>query len=347
MEMRSDRCLLLLLTAFLATDLRSQEDPPVVRAERFVKQLELPRKRGDAMHGLWQLGAAAAPALARALRDPRPEVVQAACAVINEIGPAAGQLRVHLERQLDNGGGAHEAALQWALHGITDKSVVVANWNGSVVILDASGKVVQEHQNVTQPWGVQMLPGGHFLTAQLTEGVHEYGEKVWSYSGKLRQALRAQRLIDGTTVIVEGQKQIGEYDASGKKRWSYAGTTSCAMRLLNGHYVLVDSAANKLREIDRDGKTLRSWDVPAHCYGIRRLPNGNTLLTTRTNNRILEYDPDGKLVKERRLEVSPNDVMLRHDGVLLVADFNGVLALDADDKELWRYKGQMIGGLGR
>lgn len=348
--MRSVGCLLALVAATAGLPGQRDAEPPVARAERLAKDLELPHKRGDAMLGLWQLGADAAPVLARTLRDPRPDIVRSACAVICEIGRPAAQLREHIERALPRAKGERKAALQWALHGITNERVALANWNGSVVVLDDKGDVVAEHPNIDQVWGVQMLPDGHFLVAQLTLGVHEFddaGKKVWSYGGAPRQALRAQRLLDGTTVIIDGQQKIREIDETGEETWSFAGRLSCATRLLNGHYVAVDCKANKFIEIDRKGATVISWDVPAHCYGVRRLPSGNTLLTTRTNDRVIEYDPKGQVVRERSLACSPNDVMLRHDGVLLVADFNGVIALDAGDKKLWRYKGQMIGGLGR
>lgn len=353
MEVRSV-AILMVVAAATSSVLSGQRpvegEPPVVRAERFVKDLELPQKRGDAMHGLWQLGGDAAPALARALRDPRPLVYEAACAVIYEIGAPAAQLRMHIERELKTAKDARKAALDWALHGVANDKIALAKWDGGIVVLDKDGKVIAEHQQMPAIWGVQQLPNGHFLAAELTGGVHEYdanGQKCWSFSGKAQQALRAKRLIDGTTCIVDGQSKILEVDGAGKTLWTYEANTSCATRLLNGHYVAVDCKNNKLLEVDRDGKTVKSWDVPVHCYGIQRLPNGNTLVATRTNNRVIEYDLEGKVVKETTAQRVPNDVLRLPSGTTLIATFNSVTAIDATGKQLWLHETQVIGGLSR
>jgi len=353
MEARSIASLLLVAasTAHVLPGQRPADvEPAVVRAERFVKELELPKKRGDAMHGLWQLGAGAAPALARALRDPRPQVCEAACAVIYEIGSSAKQLRTHIERERKTAKGSRKAALDWALHGVTNETIALAQWDDGLIVLDKDGQAIFERKGIKTVWGVQLLPGGHILGAQLSGGVHEYdaeGDKCWSYDGKTTQALRAKRLVDGTTCIVDGQRQIIEVDKAGKTLWQHKATTSCATRLLNGHYVLIDIKANKLREIDRDGKTLKSWDVPVHCYGIQRLPNGNTLVATRTNDRVIEYHPDGKVAKETKVAHSPNDVLRLPNGTIYTANFNSVTATDKNGKQLWLYKATMVGGLSR
>lgn len=339
-----------LLVAAVPAQQSRQQLPPAVRAERFVKELELPAKCGDAMHGLWQLGPDAAPVLARALRDPRIEVVQSVCAVIREIGPGAAALRVHIERELAKSEGARKHALQWALHGVASENIALAKWEGNVVVVDKKGKVVADHQNIATVWGVQLLPNGHFLAAQLTGGVVEYdaaGKKCWSYPKKLQQALRAQRLVNGNTVIVDGQKRILEVDPKGALVWSYEATSSCAVRLLNGNVVLVNLATNKLVEINPAGKELTSWDVPTHCYGLQRLANGNTLVSTRTGDRLIEYDAKGKVFKETKVAASPNDVLRLADGTTILGNFQGARAIDAAGKPLWQIKAQIVGGIGR
>jgi hypothetical protein len=341
---------LMLLVAAIPAQQPAAQLPSAIRAERFVKELELPTKRGDAMYGLWQLGSDAAPVLARALRDPRPEVVQSVCAVIREMGSKAALLRVHIERELAKSAGARKHALQWALHGVASENIALAKWGGSIVVVDKQGKVVVEHKNVGTPWGVQLLPNGHFLVAQLAAGVVEYdatGKKFWSCPGKIRQALRAQRLVNGNTVIVDGQKRIFEVDKKGKVVWHYNKTTSCATRLLNGHYVLVSLQDNKLVEIDEAGKELSSWDVPRHCYGLQRLPSGNTLVATRTGDRLIEYDGKGKIATETKVDTNPNAVLRLGDGTTIVGNFKGASAIDAAGKTLWQVKAQIVGGIGR
>ncbi|MFT7537728.1 MAG: hypothetical protein ACI85K_003689 [Hyphomicrobiaceae bacterium] len=332
------------------------EVPGVVRAERLVKQLELPDKCPDAMYALWQLGADAVPALSRAVRDPRIEVLESACAVIHEMKDVAAPMRTHLERELKQADGRRKKALEWALRAVTSQTIAVAGWTGEIVLLDRSGKVQEHHKGFKQLWGVQLLPSGGFLVAQGADGavvnVDAGGDVIKQLDGQQDEVsfgpgLRAQRLLNGHTVIVSSRKNVRELDACGKLVWKYKAVATVATRLLNGHTLIVSNRQNQLLEVNRDGKVARSFKIPPLTFGARRLPNGHTLLTTRSSHCLIELDADGKQVKTNKTLNDPNDVLRYADGTTIIASQKGVTAYGADGETLWTHKMEWAGGLAR
>lgn len=332
------------------------EVPGVVRAEQLVKQLELVDKCPDAMYALWQLGADAVPALSRALRDPRIEVVESACAVIHEMREVAAPVRTHLERELKQAKGRRKKALTWALRAVTSQAIAVASFSGEIVLFDRSGKVQAHHMGFKNLWGVQLLPGGEFLVAQGAgsgvTNVDASGDVIKRLDGEQNiitfgVGLRAQRLLNGHTVIASSGKNVRELDAFGKPVWDYQASATVAQRLLNGHTLIVDMRENKLLEVDRDGKVARSFEVPSLIYGMRRLPNGHTLLTTRSNHRLVELDADGKQVNTTETLGSPNDVLRYADGTTIIASKKAVTAYDTHGETLWTHKVEWAGSLAR
>ncbi len=327
------------------------EVPGAVRAERLVKQLELADKCPDAMYALWQLGSDAVPALSRALRDPRIEVVESACAVLQEMGEVAAPVTTHLQRELGKSEGRRKQALKWALRAVTSQTIAVTSWQGTVVFLDKKGKVVKEYKGFSNLWGVQLLPDGNCLVAQSggTEiiEVTADGDVVPNPDVELGPGLRAQRMLNGNTLIAGNSSFVRELDAAGKVVWKYDKMGVTATRLLNGHTLVVSSQDKTLVEIGRDGKVVKSWKIPAMVYGVRRLPNGHTLVATRTNHHLLELDADGKTITSTRVIGEPNDVLRYADGMTVIAGKDGVTAYDPAGKELWTHELQWAGCLAR
>jgi hypothetical protein len=216
--------------------------------------------------------------------------------------------------------------------------------------------VQEHHKGFKQLWGVQLLPSGGFLVAQGADGavvnVDAGGDVIKQLDGQQDEVsfgpgLRAQRLLNGHTVIVSSRKNVRELDACGKLVWKYKAVATVATRLLNGHTLIVSNRQNQLLEVNRDGKVARSFKIPPLTFGARRLPNGHTLLTTRSSHCLIELDADGKQVKTNKTLNDPNDVLRYADGTTIIASQKGVTAYGADGETLWTHKMEWAGGLAR
>lgn len=341
----------------LSLGLCAQEEPAVVRAERFVKELELADKRGNAKLGLWQLGRDALPALSRAIRDPRIEVVEAACEVVYEMKELAAPLREQLTRELEKAEGQRKKALQWALCGASSTVIACASWEGEVVVLDRDGKPQGSHKGLGTLWGIQRLPNGEHLLARsggdggilqldtagnATKLEAEDGKKI-SPGG----VLRVQRLLNGNTLAASGNTPVMEYDPKGRVVRTFATSGSAVTRLLNGHTLILDRSNGKVVEYDVDAKVVTSFEVPSSCFGMRRLPDGRTLVTDRKSDQVVAFDKKGAQVKTWSVLSDPNDVILLPDGTMVVGGSSAVAAYDRTGKQLWLHKLEWAGCLSR
>ena len=88
--------------------------------------------------------------------------------------------------------------------------------------------------------------------------------------------------------------------------------TRMVRKLDNGHYLVCHEGDGKVREYDRKGKVVWTYQVDlagreraaghgpeghgTEVFGAIRLPNGNTMIAGGNNNRVLEVTPAGKIV---------------------------------------------------
>ena len=69
--------------------------------------------------------------------------------------------------------------------------------------------------------------------------------------------------------------------------------------LPNGHVLLGQHSANKVIEVDREGKKV--WEAKIQWpYMVTRVPNGHTLVSSINNLKVTELDRAGKVVREFR-----------------------------------------------
>jgi hypothetical protein len=347
---RASTASVLLVAGALAQE-PTRSKPPV-QPERLVKLLELDDQRGKAGMELWRLGKDAVPALVRALGDPRDEIVEAACAVLAEIGPEAAAAVPDLERLLASAKGRRQRALRWALHGANATGFAIAEWSrGQIVLLDSKGKLSGTIQAQNGLWDVQPLPEGRFLITEVgTMKVRELdakGNEVWHQDAP--GAMSAQRLPSGNTLVAcfDGQGVL-EFDAAGTVVWEHKNVRcTWARRLLDGHTLMLDQVKHALLEVDAKGDEVRTLEVGDSVFGAQRLPNGNTLIAARDKSSVRELDPAGHEVASFSELTGANACLRLGDGTTIVGGQNDVTALDAAGKLLWRYACRWAGSVRR
>lgn len=179
---------------------------------------------------------------------------------------------------------------------------------GRVVILSASGKVEWETPapGVTDVW---MLPNGNVLHTHYG-GVKELTRDkrvVWEYkTGDGDEVYTCQRLPNGDTLVGELKDcRLIEVRKDGTIRKIVKVPTTTAdqhlrfrnaRKLANGHYLVACTGENAFKELDGDGKVIRSVQTPGNAFGAVRLKNGNTLVSCGDGHRLVEMDRQGKVV---------------------------------------------------
>jgi hypothetical protein len=263
----------LLVAAMPAQQPASSKLQPTVPADRLVKLLELDEQRGKASMELWRLGKDAVPALMRALGDPRDEIVEAACAVLAEIGTEAAAAVPDLERLQASAKGRRQRALRWAWHGAGVTGIAVAEWGrGQIVLLDSKGNASGKVPALKGVWDAQPLPESHFLVTEVGSGkVRELDAKsneVWHVDAP--GAMSAQRLPSGNTLIASRDKSsVCELDPAGQEVASFrdlTGANAC-LRLADGTTIV--GGQNEVTAVDPAGKPL--WRYACQWAGsVRR-----------------------------------------------------------------------------
>jgi outer membrane protein assembly factor BamB len=200
---------------------------------------------------------------------------------------------------------------------------------GKIALLDNDGKVLWETKNGFTAHDLQVLDNGNVLFQRgpgTVVEVNKEGKTVWEHvskpAGDYKGAVEVhgfQRLADGNTMLAEtGNKRIIEVDKDGKIMMEVPLTvekpnshrdTRLARKLENGDYLVCHEGDGVVREYDKTGKIVWSYQLdlggrqatPGHeghgteVYGALRLPSGNTLIAAGNGNRVLEVDKDGKI----------------------------------------------------
>lgn len=181
---------------------------------------------------------------------------------------------------------------------------------GKVLVVAADGKITWEY-----PAGmcqdVWVLPNGNYLFSH-ARGVKEVtpdAEKkvVWEYkSPDGTEIHNCQPLADGAVLVVEcGTKRLIEIERDGKIRKELKVETATkdahpqfriARKLADGHYLIAFNGEHVVRELDGEGKVVRTIKVPGDPYIGLRLANGNTLIGCGDGHKLIEVDPQDKVV---------------------------------------------------
>lgn len=174
--------------------------------------------------------------------------------------------------------------------------------------VDADGKVLWEYP-ARQCQDAWLLPNGNVLLS------HDRGAKevtpdkqvVWEYrSPDGSEVHTCQPLEDGAVLVCEcGTKRLVEVGRDGKVRKEIPVETKAtgahgqfrvARKTAAGTYLVACNAENLVRELDGQGKVIRTIAVPGNPYAALRLPNGNTLISCGDGHRLIEVDPQDKVV---------------------------------------------------
>lgn len=185
--------------------------------------------------------------------------------------------------------------------------VLVAEHGGPrVTERDRNGGIVWERRLANSVVSCQRLASGNTFIATYTEllEVTPDGKTVYAHQ-KPASIYAAQKLPGGNILYVTSNNQLIEIDAAGKEVRAIAvGNTSSwgGVELLpNGRFLVALYAANKVVEIDTNGKVC--WEgLVGQPASATRLPNGNVLVTDTERRRVLELDRTGKRVWEQATE---------------------------------------------
>jgi hypothetical protein len=142
--------------------------------------------------------------------------------------------------------------------------------------------------------------------------------------------LDLQRLDNGH-VLLSSCRALVELDSDFKEVWRYSQKRiplfSCQL-LANGNILFGDATTSSIREIDRQGTIINSFDFPfvshPNDYGtgfrlIRMLDNDRILAACYQTRKIVEFDWSGTVLWEADLEGNPYMPIRLPDGNTLVS----------------------------
>lgn len=222
----------------------------------------------------------------------------------------------------------------------------VGGITGSVVELDAAGKVRWKIDNVTYPVHASMPRRDRVLVCEynvnrVTERDLK-GKVLWSKNvGNM--VISAERLANGHTFIVTRNGMV-EVDRDGRETRTI---TRPGMDLVGAHRqkdgkITVLTTNGTCAKLDRDGRQISSFNIGGFftsTVGFRAhlLPKGGLVVPDYTRGKIREYDANGRMLRELDA-YRPSAVVKLPNGNLLYASRlrNSVVELDKNGKEVSR-----------
>jgi hypothetical protein len=322
------------------------------RAQRLVRLLELPGRRTEAWRGALQLRIAAAPPLALALQDPRPDVAVRVAWVLGLLGPDA-ELAIPALQRGSKGKDADVAyACEWALQRITFRGTLVVDYSlRAVEVFDAKGESLRRVQRLSGPWFAELTTSGNLLLSEFggdrVREVDAEGKDVWTFT-ELKHPYQVQRLPTGNTMISDaGQNRVVEVDRAGKVVWERRDLKRpvAAERLPDGHTLICEQEGGRVHEIDAEGRVVFEVTDLNRPQRAQRLPNGNTLIAVYRAGEVIEVDARGQPARPAWSVAEAQMALRRVDGHTLIAATKYWAELDANGKELWRKDGQYAVGI--
>jgi HEAT repeat protein len=185
---------------------------------------------------------------------------------------------------------------------------------GQVVEYDRQGRVLWSYR-VASPVSCQRLPNGNTFIATQTHllEVSRAGRQVlnlrfakhvhWSRvmpNGNIAY-LHSNGLL---CVITKEGKQLKAIHAGDVRAWG-------SFEILgDNHFLVCQYSANKVVELDGDGKVLWSVQVRGPTCAVR-VPGGHTLVSAGEQHRVIEFNADGKKVWEQETQGRPYGIVRR------------------------------------
>jgi hypothetical protein len=330
------------------TPATQENETPGARARRLTRLLELPERRTEAWRGLLALRDAAAPPLALALQDPRPDVAVRAAWVLGLLERDAEMALPALQRAVATGKDAQVVyACRWALERLAFRGTLLTDYEAATVVLLDDKDVEQRRlEGLSGPWFAEPTPGGNWLVTEYhgnrVRELDAKGAEVWSFKD-LSTPYTAQRLPNGNTLISDaGNGRVVEVGVDGKVVWERKDLRRpvAAERLPDGHTLIAEQEAGRVHEVDAQDRVVFEVKNLERPQRAQRLPDGNTLIAVFQGNSVIEVDPTGKAVGEPLAMPQAQMALRRADGHTLIAGTKYWVELDARQKEVWRREGR-------
>ena len=210
-------------------------------------------------------------------------------------------------------------------------------------IVATNGTVEWECKDVGSANDLWVLPNGNLLfnTGHGAREVDHDKKVVFEYK-TASEVYACQRLLNGNTFIGEcNSGRLLDVAPDGKIvkeiRLLPAGANGGhlyirnARRLANGHTLVALHADNVVKEVDADGKVVRTIPAEGGPHSIAALPNGNVLISigdrkSEKGPRVVEVDPAGKIVWEVRNGDLPGIKLAFMTGIQRLPNGNTVMS---------------------
>jgi hypothetical protein len=178
--------------------------------------------------------------------------------------------------------------------------------------------VLWEKRLGQNPIACQRLPNGNTFIAsyQGMLEVNRDGREVYQRTqGPGLFIFGAQKLHNGHIIYISAQGTLVEIDGQGKEvravQVATNGGWSSLEGLPGGNCLVAVSGANKIVELDPNGKAVWCCTSVLGPCSASRLPNGNTLVASMASQRVVEVDRGGNIVWEKPTEGRPFHVRRR------------------------------------
>jgi HEAT repeat protein len=214
--------------------------------------------------------------------------------------------------------------------------------------VDQAGKVRWTMDKLNCPRDAQILPGGRILITEVND--HKIREReiatskvLWEHD--IQDPSFVRRLPSGNTFIAD-HYHCYEITPAGKKVFEYKPTDQGYLihsidRKPNGNVVCM-MMDGRLREVGRDGKTVRELNVQnngGNWCGVQALPGDRYLCVEFNNGGVFEFDAEGKVQWKTQIQGASYALRLPN-GRTMICCFGGqrVVHVDRDGKVVWETK---------
>ncbi len=208
-----------------------------------------------------------------------------------------------------------------------------------VCVVSAEGKVEWELA-AKKPQDCWRLPNGNYLFCYVSGAMEVTPDKqtMWEYKAPEKVEVHScQPLPDGRVLVVEcGSSRLIEVDRAGKVAKEIKLVTLPEIKLHNqfrgarktaeGHYLVTFKGEGKIKELDGDGKVLRSISVPGDPHGVLKLPHGHLLISCGDGHKVIELDEQEKVVWEINENDFPGNPLRLMAGMQRLPNGNTIIA---------------------
>jgi hypothetical protein len=214
-------------------------------------------------------------------------------------------------------------------------TVVAAMHAGRVWECDRAGHIRWQLFGLQQPFDARVVSNGRVLICEVgarrvTERDFK-GNVLWTYP--VEGPAYVERLPNGNTFIGTRHRAF-EVTPAGAEVFSFQAPPPMYINSMhrrpNGNVICL-SSRGQLLEVDRAGKTVRSFqlDPDGGWYGVQGLSGNRYLVVDHSKSLVLELDAAGKMVWECKVQRASYAVR-RPDGHTLVCCYDTQRLTDVD-----------------